>query len=324
MDKRFKIENFQWERHQNQMNELYYQISSKYPNGMYWSYDPNFCPWENTFVLLDQKYLNEEGVGKVIGKAQVNYYHKLENHIPIEVMQRIIFHYRVMPEYEEVSEAVELLFDAIVDKAIVLAEKSTPGRKCVLCQSCTDNEEFYIKHIQEKGYVERTGYYCMSLKKGEENLGELQHIKGIEVRNITEKFDSYKDRILEIEQECFLDDVMSQEELDDVAKENRLTVYGAFDQEELIGLCIGDQPKGDAPEVFSLNVCKEYRRKGIARDLLITLLKDLKEIGADYITLAVKNDNEPAINLYRTIGFVAYRNERMFGKEHIRTTAQKR
>ena len=316
MDKRFTIENFQWDRHHNQMNELYFQVSSKYPNGMYWSYDPNFCSWENTVVLLDQMYLNEGGIGKVIGKAQVKYYHKLEDTVPNEVMQRIIFHYRVMPEYENVSEAVELLFHAIVEKSICLAAEVPSVRKSVLCQSCTDNEEFYIKHIQEKGYIERTGYYCMSIKKGEENLGELQPIDGIDVRNITKEFESYKGRILQIEEECFLDDLMSSEEFDDVAKECRLTVYGAFDKEQLIGLCIGDQPEGDLPEVFSLNVCEEYRRKGIGKYLLITLLKDLKEIGADFITLAVKNDNEPAISLYRAIGFVEYRNERMFGKEH--------
>jgi len=313
MNTRFTIENLQWERHHNQMDELYCRISNKYPNGMYWSYDPNFCPWNNTFVLLDQNHQNADGIGKVIGKAQVKYYHKLEDTVPKDVMQRVIFHYRVMPEYEEITEAVELLFAAIEEKAVCLAKDATPGRKSVLCQSCMNEETFYIKHIQEKGYVERTGYYCMSVKKGEERLDELQPIDGIEVRNITESIEEYKDRILQLEHQCFSDDAMSLEEFEELKEENGLIVYGAFDKDELVGLCVGDQPEGDAPEVFSLNVCEQYRRKGIARYLLCTLMKDLKEFEAEEITLAVKNDNEPAIHLYRTIGFVEYRNERMFG-----------
>ena len=315
MDKRFVIEKFQWERHHDQMDELFRQVNKKYPGGMYWSYDPNFCSWENTYVLLDQNDLKENGIGKVIGKAQVMYYHKLENTVPIDVMQRVIIHYRVMPEYEEITEAVETLFVAIEELARCLAREVTPGRRSVLCQSCTEEEVFYLKHIQEKGYAERTGYYCMSVKKDEERLDEITPIEGIEIRDITKEFVSYKDCILQIEQQCFLDDSMSVEEFDELAKEDGLIVYGAFAKEELVGLCIGDQPAGDTPEVFSLNVCKEYRRRGIAKNLLTTLLNDLKKIGADEITLAVKNDNEPAIRLYRSTGFVEYRNERMFGKD---------
>lgn len=60
----------------------------------------------------------------------------------------------------------------------------------------------------------------------------------------------------------------------------------------IVGVSIGDQPDGDAPEVFSLSVSKEYRRKGIAQHLISVLLAKLKEINADEITLAVKNDDE--------------------------------
>ncbi len=110
---------------------------------------------------------------------------------------------------------------------------------------------------------------------------------------------------------------MSVDEFDELAQEVNLIVYGAFIEDELVGLGIGNQSSGDAPEIVSLNVCKEYRRKGIARSLLTSLLKDLKKFEAEEITLAVKNDNEPAISLYRSMGFVEYRNERMFGKEVV-------
>ena len=315
MKNRFVIESFQWDRHHDQMDDLYLQISGKYPGGMYWSYDPNFCSWDNTFVLLDTEKINENGIGKVIGKAQVMYYHKLEDTVPVDVKQRVIYHYRVVPEYEEMPEAVETLFAVIEERAKELTREVTPGRKSVLCQSCTDEETFYIRHIQEKGYAERTGYYCMSVKKGEEKLGEPVLAEGIELRNITKEFSSYKDCILRLDHQCFSDDAMSVDEFDELAEEENLIVLGAFANEELAGLAIGCRSSEDAPEVVSLNVAKEYRRKGIAKYLVTTLLRELKKFDAEEITLAVKNDNLPAIALYRSIGFTEYRNERMFGKE---------
>ena len=132
MGNRFAIEKFQWERHHDQMDELYLHISGKYPGGMYWSYDPNFCSWENTFVLLDTEQIKENGIGRIIGKAQVMYYHKLENTVPMDVMQRIIYHYRVIPEYEDMPDAIESLFAAIEERAKELALEVTPERKSVL------------------------------------------------------------------------------------------------------------------------------------------------------------------------------------------------
>lgn len=314
MKTRFVIEKFQWDRHQNQMDELYLQISGKYPGGMYWSYDPNFCSWDNTFVLLDTEKTNENEIGKVIGKAQVMYYHKLEDTVPVDVMQRVIFHYRVVPEYEEMPEAVETLFAAIEERAKELTREVTPGRKSVLCQSCTEEEAFYIQHIQGKGYAERTGYYCMSVKKGEESLGETVLAEGIELRDITKEFSAYKDCILRLDHRCFADDAMSVNEFDELAEEENLIVYGAFANKELAGLAIGNQSSGGMPEVVSLNVDKEYRRRGIAKCLVTTLLRELKKFDAEEITLAVKNDNVPAITLYRSLGFTEYRNERMFAE----------
>lgn len=317
MEKRFIVENFQWERHQNQMDELWLGISNKYPGGMYWSYDPNFCSWDNTFVLLDMKGNKENGIGKVIGKAQVKYYHKLEDTVPMDVVQRIIYHYRVLSEYEEIPEALELLFETIEERAKELVKEVTPGRKSVLCQSCTDEEEFYIKHIQAKGYAERTGYYCMSVKKDEEVIDEMLSLNGIEIREITKQFSDYKVPILCLDHQCFFDDAMSEDEFEELAQEDNLIVYGAFAGNELVGLVIGtrNQSEDDSPEVVSLNVSSHYRRMGVARTLITILLVELKKCEAQEIVLAVKNDNEPAINLYRSLGFVEYRNERMFVKE---------
>ena len=206
MKKRYIIEQFSWERYGTQMNELYKKIVEKYPNGMYWNIDPNFCPWENTFVLIDQEKLQGNGEGKVIGKAQTIFFPKLDTEVSMKVKQRILFHYRVLPEYETEYEAMELINTTIVNRAMELSKTVSDGRECVLATSCTPNEEFYINHILEKGYMENSGAFCMRAK----NIGELNftyhEIPEIEIRDISNDFSKYKDDVLNIERSCFTDD----------------------------------------------------------------------------------------------------------------------
>ena len=53
--------------------------------------------------------------------------------------------------------------------------------------------------------------------------------------------------------------------------------------------------------VFNLNVSLEYRRKGLAMELIRKALSEHPE--CEYMTLDVRKDNEKAMNLYRKLGF---------------------
>ena len=56
--------------------------------------------------------------------------------------------------------------------------------------------------------------------------------------------------------------------------------------------------------VISIAVLPEYRRKGIARNLLSSALKALKEhYGCEEAYLEVRVSNSPALSLYRKLGF---------------------
>lgn len=56
--------------------------------------------------------------------------------------------------------------------------------------------------------------------------------------------------------------------------------------------------------VVSIAVLEKYRNKGIGTALLQASLKAMKEIyGAEEVYLEVRISNEPAINLYRKLGF---------------------
>ncbi len=59
----------------------------------------------------------------------------------------------------------------------------------------------------------------------------------------------------------------------------------------------------DEAEIERIAVSKKYLRQGIASALMEYALNQMKQAGATKIYLEVREDNVPAINLYRKFGF---------------------
>ena len=59
----------------------------------------------------------------------------------------------------------------------------------------------------------------------------------------------------------------------------------------------------DECHIGNIAILPKYRRKGIATMLLDDLLKSTKEHGTNYLLLEVRRSNEPAIALYKKMGF---------------------
>jgi ribosomal-protein-alanine N-acetyltransferase len=56
-------------------------------------------------------------------------------------------------------------------------------------------------------------------------------------------------------------------------------------------------------EILNLFVLENYRKKGIAKQLLQTIFRICEEQQIEYITLEVRVSNTPALNLYKKLGF---------------------
>lgn len=59
----------------------------------------------------------------------------------------------------------------------------------------------------------------------------------------------------------------------------------------------------DEADILNIAVKEEYRRKGYARALMISLIDVAKGLGVKKMTLEVRADNLPAVNLYESLGF---------------------
>jgi ribosomal-protein-alanine N-acetyltransferase len=60
---------------------------------------------------------------------------------------------------------------------------------------------------------------------------------------------------------------------------------------------------GDDAELMTIGVGEAYQRQGIARAMLCWLIDDARKRGAQRMLLEVRVDNEPALSLYRRLGF---------------------
>lgn len=60
---------------------------------------------------------------------------------------------------------------------------------------------------------------------------------------------------------------------------------------------------GDDAQIMTIGVAKKYQRKGLAAELLSTMIKTAEKIGAKRMLLEVRVDNVPALALYERFGF---------------------
>lgn len=113
--------------------------------------------------------------------------------------------------------------------------------------------------------------------------------------------DAHVAQIARLEKQCFSDPWSENS----VASElnNRLSLWlVALDGATVAGY-IGSQSVGDEADMMNVAVHPDYRRRGIARELVMGLVAALGEKGVHSLALEVRASNAPAIALYEQLGF---------------------
>ena len=94
---------------------------------------------------------------------------------------------------------------------------------------------------------------------------------------------------------------------------NKNMVVSAFNGGRFFGLIaeITGVPVGfitaslgyDDVDIESVFVLPDYRKNGVAKELLKSIQEKIKQLNKDRILLEVKESNTPAINLYKSFGY---------------------
>lgn len=119
-------------------------------------------------------------------------------------------------------------------------------------------------------------------------------IRAMEMRDI--------EAVAILEAENFSEPWSANSFIEEIRKETSLYIV-AYEGETLVGIC-GLVTSFDEGEVLNVSVAKEYRKQGIAYQMLQHLLNEGESKGIKHFTLEAREGNVPARTLYEKLGFV--------------------
>ena len=118
---------------------------------------------------------------------------------------------------------------------------------------------------------------------------------------ITKITDAHIRQIAALETLCF-SDPWSENSIASELK-NPLSLWLVAEEEGCVLGYIGSQTVMGEADMMNLAVHPDYRRRGIARKLVLELIEQLKTQGSHILILEVRASNDPAIALYTDLGF---------------------
>ena len=105
-----------------------------------------------------------------------------------------------------------------------------------------------------------------------------------------------------LEQECF-SAPWSENAISSELQNPLATWFVAMDEGEFAGY-VGSQAVMGEADMMNLAVHPDYRRRGVGEQLVLQLVDHLRRQGSHILMLEVRASNEPAIALYKKLGFI--------------------
>ena len=120
--------------------------------------------------------------------------------------------------------------------------------------------------------------------------------------NIVEMTADHVIQIAQLERECFSDPWGQNSIASEL--ENPLSYWLVAMAGNVVAGYVGSQTVLGESDMMNLAVRGEFRRQGVARDLVLALIDGLNQRGSHCLTLEVRDSNAPARKLYEKLGFV--------------------
>ena len=106
--------------------------------------------------------------------------------------------------------------------------------------------------------------------------------------------------VVEIENQCFSLPWSEKSFEDSLSRED--TIFLVCEEEVVTGY-MGIYVSFDEANVTNVAVAPNFRKKGYGEALVVAAKEEAKSAGADSIFLEVRQSNEPALSLYKKMGF---------------------
>ncbi len=118
---------------------------------------------------------------------------------------------------------------------------------------------------------------------------------------ITTMGQEHVSQVAELEKQCFSDPWSEKSVASEL--ENPLSLWLVALEGDTVAGYVGSQTVMGETDMMNVAVSPAYRRRGIARELIQALLRELARQGSHRLTLEVRASNVPARALYESLGF---------------------
>lgn len=118
---------------------------------------------------------------------------------------------------------------------------------------------------------------------------------------ITTMANAHVSQVADLEKLCFSDPWSEKSVASEL--DNPLSIWLVAVEGERLAGYVGSQTVLDETDMMNIAVHPDYRRRGVAEQLVEQLVEALKQRGSRCLTLEVRASNEPARKLYEKLGF---------------------
>ncbi len=231
---------------------------------------------------------------------------------PPEIPNTIWVHIRVDPEAEQGPALQDALYAAILQRSQEYGRR-WQGRRTRMAISYPAARQDEIAHFASQGLVKFDALLQMA-RDLSEPLAALSPPPGVTIRRWGMETRQDRQRYLEVETAIFPQSPRTLEELAFYMRGwEGGTAVTAFDaQENIVGSVMAYWYGAHAvtEDVF---VVPQWRRKGLARYIIGEGMRYLAQNGKSAANLEVKESNQPAVRLYRSLGYRVVNTELQLG-----------
>lgn len=130
----------------------------------------------------------------------------------------------------------------------------------------------------------------------------------------------YLDKLYEIEKECFAEEAFTKKQIAQLLTDYNSINLIAKEDDQIVGFITGviyPDKKTLNGHILTIDVPSSHRRKGIGETLLQRMEAMFAQKGVQASILEVREDNVPALGLYRKLGYKKVgRLQNYYGKTH--------
>jgi len=200
-------------------------------------------------------------------------------------------------DYKEAQKSIEEITSKILDT------KAKNNLRYVFISAIPEQEINLVNSLKSYDFKVKAQWYRM-----ERPLDQLEPYKGTLIFKKIER--QQVKEFLKVADNCTVGSFEGEEEMEnlmDVPDQfltiwyNMQELYYTMKEKEIIGIL--DLAPDSRSNFNNIGVCPNYRSKGYGKQILLSGLTRLKDLGIEKAELKVHVKNERAIGLYKSLGF---------------------